>query len=251
MSRKDPSNSELPKEFLSRLEAVTAKRPKTVIDHIIKHGYITTEELGDIYGYNHPPRAARDVREEGIPLETFRVTGSDGRKIAAYKFGKHTDFKSGRRGGRQSWPKNFKNRLVKIHGSRCEICSTMFEPRYLQVDHRVPYEIAGNPAGELKVKDFMPLCGSCNRAKSWSCENCKNWNSDHSVEVCETCYWAAPEGYSHVALENIFRLEIVWKGAEAPSYKHLVRLTELAKKDLPDFVKEVLDNHVNRSPDNE
>jgi hypothetical protein len=67
--------------------SVTAKRPKTVIAHILEHGFITTEELKEKYGYNHPPRAVRDVRENGIPIENFRVTGSDGRKIAAYRFG--------------------------------------------------------------------------------------------------------------------------------------------------------------------
>ena len=61
----------LPKSFLSKLNSIEAKRPKTVIQHILKHGYITTEELETLYGYQHPPRAARDVRELGIPLITF------------------------------------------------------------------------------------------------------------------------------------------------------------------------------------
>ncbi len=34
--------SNLTEELLARLRAVTAKRPKTVIDHILKHGQITT-----------------------------------------------------------------------------------------------------------------------------------------------------------------------------------------------------------------
>ena len=74
---------DLPADFIQKCKAVTAKRPRTVIEHILEHGYITTEELRSIYGYNHPPRAARDVREQGIPLETFRVTGADGRKICS------------------------------------------------------------------------------------------------------------------------------------------------------------------------
>jgi len=77
----------LPKAFIEKCKKVRAKRPRTVIDHILKHGYLTTQELKDKYGYNHPPRAARDVREQGIPLETFRIEGSDGRKIGAYRFG--------------------------------------------------------------------------------------------------------------------------------------------------------------------
>ena len=85
---------EYPKEFLDLLESVTAKRPRTVIQHILKHGFITSQELKDLYGYNHPPRAVRDVREYGIPLVTYRVMGSDGRKIAAYKFGDPEDIQN-------------------------------------------------------------------------------------------------------------------------------------------------------------
>ena len=73
----------LSKEILTRLNAITDKRPSTVIQHIIKHGYITTEELANNYGYEHAPRAARDVRERGINLVTYRVKSSDGRNIAA------------------------------------------------------------------------------------------------------------------------------------------------------------------------
>jgi len=65
------SKQDDPTEFLKLLKSVKAKRAKTVIDHILKHGQITTEELKDIYGYNHPPRAIRDVREQGIPVKTF------------------------------------------------------------------------------------------------------------------------------------------------------------------------------------
>jgi len=81
------NSQQLPDDFLELCRSVTAKRPKTVIDHILQHGFITTEELKETYGYNHAPRAARDVRENGIPLETFYVTGNDGRRIAAYRFG--------------------------------------------------------------------------------------------------------------------------------------------------------------------
>jgi hypothetical protein len=73
----------IPARLLTRIRGVTAKRPRTVLEHILKHGYVTTQQLRDMYGYNHPPHAARDVREQGIALETFRVVGSDGRRIAA------------------------------------------------------------------------------------------------------------------------------------------------------------------------
>jgi len=230
----------LPKEFLNRVKGVTAKRAKTVIDHILKHGYITTEELRGEYGYDHPPRAARDVREQGIPLETFRVTGSHGRKIGAYRFGDPAKVQGGKLGGRKAWPKDFKATLVELYGSRCGVCFTEYEPRYLQIDHRVPYEVAGDSAGELDPTEFMLLCGSCNRAKSWSCEHCKNWTTDHLAEVCQTCYWAKPENYAYVALRLTRRLDVTWSGDEVPEYEQLVRLSKHAKKRLPEFVKDVL-----------
>ena len=77
----------LPAEFLERLKRVTGRRSRIVVDHILEHGFITTDELEQIYGYMHPPRAVRDVREQGIPIETHRIRSSDGRNIAAYRFG--------------------------------------------------------------------------------------------------------------------------------------------------------------------
>jgi len=37
--------SALPEDFLQRCRAVAAKRPRTVIAHILRHGSITTEQL--------------------------------------------------------------------------------------------------------------------------------------------------------------------------------------------------------------
>lgn len=53
--------TEVPPEILKIIQSITNKRAKIVIDHILEHGFITTEELEKKYGYNHPPRAARDV----------------------------------------------------------------------------------------------------------------------------------------------------------------------------------------------
>jgi hypothetical protein len=79
------SKQKIPKDFLALIERISNKRARIVIDHIMEHGFITTEDLEKKYGYNHPPRAARDVREAGIPLETYRIKSNDGmRNIAAY-----------------------------------------------------------------------------------------------------------------------------------------------------------------------
>lgn len=227
----------IPQEFLDLLKSVSAKRPKTVIDHILEHGHITTEELQSLYGYEHPPRAARDVREQGIPLETFRVENSQGRRIAAYRFADPTKIRQGVLSGRKVISKAFKQSLVDQLGSRCAICLTSMETRYLQVDHRVPFQVGGEGAGERKTEEFMLTCGSCNRAKSWSCEHCLNWLETHEPAVCKTCYWASPEAYQHVATQELRRLDVTWQDQEVVEYDRLAKLAKKSGIQVGEYVK--------------
>lgn len=223
------------------LRSVTAKRPKTVIEHIIKQGLITTEELKEEYGYNHPPRAARDVREQGIPLETFSVKDSTGRSIGAYRFTKWEDFRVDKLKGRRAFSKQFKKDLVKKLGEQCLICSGSFEERYLQIDHRIPYEVAGDDTSPNRnLEHYMLLCSSCNRAKSWSCEHCQNWTEKHDLSVCQTCYWASPLNYKHIAMQDIRRLGMVWQGNEVSQYEAVKRMADDGEEDMPTFVKKLL-----------
>jgi hypothetical protein len=147
------TSQELPGDFIQLCQSVTAKRPKAVINHILQNGFVTTEELKEIYGYNHPPRAARDVREHGIPLETFRVTGTDGRRIAAYKFGDIRKARFSRFSGRTGLSKQLKSELIKRYGCKCFIYFEEVDERELQIDHRVPFEVDGEP--ELEAENFI------------------------------------------------------------------------------------------------
>lgn len=230
----------LPDWFIKQAQAVTAKRAKTVIDHILEHGHITTEELKNRYGYNHPPRAARDVREQGIPLDTFRITGSDGRSMVAYRFADPSKIRAGTLAGRRVFSKDFKASLVESSGCKCNICLAQYEARYLQVDHRVPYEVGGEGAAGNLPEDFQLTCGSCNRAKSWSCEHCKNWTENQDPRACQTCYWARPESYKHVAMQPVRRLEVVWTEQEVAEHDRLLKLAKKQRLPLAEFVKAVL-----------
>jgi hypothetical protein len=236
-------NQKLPSKFLSRLKGIKSKRPKTVIDHILKHGHITTDELKTLYGYDHPPRAAHDVREAGIPLETFTVVSpTTGRKVAAYRFGDPSKIRDDRAGGRQTFSKQFKLELIEKYGSRCAICLGEYEERYLQIDHRVPYEVGGEGVGERTTDEYMLLCGACNRAKSWSCEHCQNWLEIRKAAICRACYWAEPEAYKHVAMRDIRRLDMEWAGDETKVYDTIQKRAEKSETLMPDYVKSILKN---------
>ncbi len=235
------------KKIRKLLENITNKRARIVIEHILENGFVTTEQLEKHYGYNHPPRAARDVREFGIPLETFRVKDSAGRTIAAYRFGDVNNIQKGRLEGRQTFPKQFRDELYAQSGDKCSICNGSFEQRYLQVDHRVPYEVAGDMQDDLNPKDFMLVCGSCNRAKSWSCEHCANWQNEKSSQVCLKCYWANPENYVHVALREVRRTDILWDESEVELYEKLKASAVQNQFPIPEYVKKVIEKHLGKT----
>lgn len=202
---------------------VTKKRPRTVIDHIIKHGFITNDELQRDYGYKHPPRAVRDVREEGIPIETFSVTDSVTKgKITAYRFDDPSKIKNGRIGGRRAFSKQFKELLISKYGEIDMITRDPVESRYLQIDHRIPYEVIGDSQfDESDPSAYMLIDASSQRAKSFSCEGCQNWRELLDPNICRTCYWATPENYDHIAMQQVRRIDIVWKGQSVEEFQRL------------------------------
>ena len=208
------------------------KRPRIVIRHILEYGSITTETLTKKYGYEHPPRAIRDVKDLGIPLVRKSTKNAAGKTIAIYVFSTKEEIV--RLGGRIPFPKGFKERISK--SERCWLCGTYFKMRYLQVDHRVPFPISGD-AGDMDPSHFMLLCGSCNRSKSWSCEHCPNWKCGKDEETCKTCYWANPESHTHAATINIRRLDVTWQGDEVPYYDKIVNDAKEVDQNVPDYIK--------------
>ena len=177
------------------------------------------------------------MREHGIPLETLRVTGSDGRSIAAYRFGDPKDLRSGQQSGRTVLTAALKAALIEERGAKCAIYLEAVPEAELQVDHRTPFEIAGEDAARSEdPANYMLLCPSANRAKSWSCENCENWRLK-KPEICVGCYWAYPEAYSHVAMREVRRLDLMWSGEDVSEYEALQAESAKSKVDLPEFVK--------------
>jgi hypothetical protein len=229
-------------KILELCNQVRDKRPRTVINHIIQHGHVTTEELQDLYGYSHPPRGAMDVRDNGIPLKTFRVTSQkDGRSIGAYRFGDPEDIKNGRIGGRQVFSQRFKKALIERYDSRCTTTGEKMHPRYLQIDHRIPYEVAGDKGlADEDIEAYMLLDASAQRQKSWSCEHCGNWTDIQDIDTCKTCFWASPEAYMHVAMAPRRRLDISWEGYEVEQYDSLKAKAEVSGMTIQDYVKRLL-----------
>lgn len=220
---------ELPKDFRKVLADVTNKRARFVIDTILSKGFCSTEDLKN-GGYEHAPRAARDVRELGIPLETFKVKNSTGKSIAAYKFGDWEQAKKSNQiaktAGRKQLTEKLKSALIEKYGAKCHLYGESYPARLLQPDHRIPYEIGGDPEDMMDLEYFMLLSPSANRDKSSTCERCENWTKK-DIFMCQTCYYAYPENYQHIAGEKEKRLNIVFRKEEMELYEGLVEQAKM------------------------
>lgn len=232
-------------EFLELLEDIksrTSKRGRYVIDQILKHGRVTTEDIQKM-GYNHPPRAVRDAREAGAPIVTSAVEGSSGKMIAAYEFGDIPEVPLSKVHGRTQLSDALKDELIELHGSKCSIYRLDLPKEELQIDHRIPYEIGGEP-DDKNVNEYMLVCSSANRKKSNSCENCDNWTVK-DIEVCKGCYWAFPDSdYTHVAMKQERRIDILWQGEDVDEHDALTQEAITAKTTLPEHIKKIISDHL-------
>ena len=207
-----------------------SRRAGQALDLILEQGSVTTGELNDI-GYNHPPRAVRDLKDAGLAVDKTMVT-QNGKRMARYFLvvDENGDGRSSRRG----LPLAFRKELFEKHGYTCSACGGKFLTRFLQADHRVPFEIGGDP-DPLTLEAFMPLCGSDNRAKSMSCETCPNWLTK-SVHTCETCYWHDPDDYRHTATLPERRLTLTFQGDQVEIYDQLAKDAKVSKETIYEHV---------------
>jgi hypothetical protein len=195
------------------------------------------------YGYEHGPRAARDVRERGVNLETYRVKSSDGRNIAAYKFGNPVflDNKVSKVAGRTGLSNALKKALVDKYGAMCFVYLQPMEEGLLQIDHRIPYEIGGEQGDNVDC--YMLLSPSANRAKSWTCEHCPNWTKK-DVEFCKNCFWAHPEDYTHIAGREERQIVITFTDNEIEDYNRLIDLVGLEQAE--NTIKDLISSYIKK-----
>lgn len=209
-----------------------SKRAREAAALILENGSCTTTDLEN-YGYKHAPRVIRDLKEAGVEILTTpeRYFDSDNEKPktrARYTIvGVDPNRKS-----RRPIPKRVSN-VVKSSG-RCEACGSSIN---LQVDHRVPFEIGGETIPHV-VDELMPLCGSCNRSKSWTCENCHNWEV-RDPRICKECYWSSPNKYNHVSMNQERKIQI------AITDPNIIKYLDRYNPNIIDIVYDWIQVHVN------
>ena len=87
----------------------------------------------------------------------------------------------------------------------------------------------------------MLLCGSANRAKSWSCEHCPNWEKKE-VSFCVRCFWAYPEDYDHVAGKYEKVLCLVFTNNEIEDYNRLIE--QVGEDNAQEYIKNLIHDNL-------
>lgn len=188
-------------EFVAFLASIKPKRVRRFIDAILAKGFVTTEDIKN-QGYGHPPRSAQDAKDHGIPLITTPLSG----RGYAYTFG---DFAGARPEfiGRAAISKSFRDEMLQHYGCREAFSGQVVDSRLLQIDHRVPYQVGGDPPLPRSTRDYMLLGRHSQREKSAFCERCPNFQH-RDPAVCRTCFFASPEHYDHIGTRSRRRLVI-------------------------------------------
>lgn len=228
-----PERQKLPEALLERINSITNKRARVVLDSLVKKGSISTAEL-QAAGYDHPPRAARDVVELGIALKRVTIKRKDGQRIASYVFDEREldPLKT----GRVVLAKKEREAIFERNGSKCGFCGCKSN---LQVDHKIPYEVAGE-SQRYEDDPYQVLDGSCNRKKSWDCEHCENWTKIKDPKICRSCYWASPDNYDHVAMRPERRIDIVWTGKEVKAFEAIEAAARRAGRSVGEQIKTMI-----------
>ncbi len=158
--------------------------------------------------------------------------------MGVYTFANPSKIKGGRIGGRKVFSKGFKEELVKAYGEKDHISGERMKARYLQIDHRIPYEVAGDDSRD--PADYMLIDASNQRAKSWSCEHCRNFLEILDPGICRRCFWAFPEDYDHIAMEEERRLVLTWQGDSVSAFDRLKYRADQERADVRDVAKRIL-----------
>lgn len=229
-----PIDPEL-KKYIDEVLRICSARAAYVLNEILQHGEISSETIRN-KGFVHGARAVGDVRDNGVPLTTLKTKSSDGRSIARYVLGPTNEIRRHKFGGRVAFPASLKSALIEEFGEVCAISQQAIPAAELQIDHRIPYFIAGDINSERNVEDFMLLSRSMQRSKSWACEGCDNIKTHFDISICKTCYWAYPEAYDHIAMKRERRIDITFSEDEIDLFDKL----KVKAKETSQSIQQVL-----------
>jgi hypothetical protein len=161
--------------------------------------------------YADPFRRMRELQGE----EGFTCIIKEGKKYQIVS----TQISS-KREPRAKPAKKFWDNLKAKRAYKCAHCGQAEPTIKLSPDHRIPR----SRGGTNDEHNWQPLCEQCNNVKSSVCQGCSR--------NCNVCFWAFPEDYKPIIIEDENR-EHIRRAAE----KNKQNQSELANQILRDFFR--------------
>jgi hypothetical protein len=62
--------------------------------------------------------------------------------------------------------------------------------------------------------------------------------------ICLSCYWACPENYEHIAMQQVRRIDLLWERSNVDRYESLKQKAIGSGKDLSEFIKEIIEREI-------
>jgi len=235
---------EIDEEEWRKITPELGQRAKIVLNQILDHGDCSTEWLQE-QGYDHAPRAAQDLKDAGVPLKSHKkdMNSKTGNRMSSYYLLDRNP--SEVKAGRKQPPKKFKKDLIKKYDQRDHFTGQETAGHELTMDHRTPYDVGGDP-DNFDVKDWMLLGASSQQRKKHACSNCENQKNIREPATCRRCYWAYPEDYDHVAMENLRRVDVEFRGKDVDKFDQLEKYAKRMGLSIEDAMRslifEILEN---------
>ena len=115
-----------------------------------------------------------------------------------------------------------------------------YPERLLQPDHRIPYEIGGDPDDMMRTDYFMLLSPSVNRDKSWACEHCPNWIQKITAFVSPVIM----HFQKNIRISLVFKerkINILFRNQDIGLYEQIVKQANMENISIQDFTKRMLE----------
>ena len=68
--------------------------------------------------------------------------------------------------------------------------------------------------------------------------------------ICRSCYWAYPEGYTHIGMCQVRRVDLLWEGDDVRVYEALQQRAISLEKEIPELIKEIINREIKTDNDN-
>lgn len=221
-------------------------RAKAAADLLMEKGVITKYDFEETHvPVSQAPRAIRDLKDHGIPIETLRKISvpQAKTKVNRYTLGSIDNINTSMRYGRMYDPTGMKEKLAKLHGDVCVFCGKKLTAKDRELDHKLPVNIFGDlsPVERLNPDNYQLVCRGCNRLKREATSHGAFDDQREGMDIVKQNYWYDPVQYRKNRDDRLYAHNvIVWNTSkDIQAYKQISQYAKDSSKSFQEALKDI------------